>query len=555
MIDHNLLKTGFDYETLFSADYFLTIIQTAYDYEKIPDELDLGDSGSLLIGRPSTATILHDNNDADLEIDVGVDYNGLLLSVSLTFKLLFDDSKITLQFVDIDNTTRQLIIAFANQETLDTILATLSTQVNQEVPISLGNNVAQLEVKKLAPTPNHQAAIGLYANGNLQIASQSQKPEEDFIERGDLNLATNFLPADQDYAIGLSSTTFQRLANHAWHQTGEERGGKLLHPIYDPKDIRKWQAKLASNPDEKKPDPVGKFVSFSIKPLNGFVRMVVKSEIFIDFWPDADVTAIFHLTPTLANGNLVMNTELEDYDVDTGLLGDLLAFLTLGLLGIIALEIVEAVIEAETDDAVEQQGQDQAADAFSGLLASFNLFTERLDPFYKTHIKLKHFYENAKVDALGMSLSGSAVIEPVDEPVPIEIIDKQRSLAFPQYQNLMSLFYRVPDFDGGDRIELLMSEVLTRITNQQLSKAEMRPTQVNRKNTIIRDLKFSTGVDFTVNATIFLFKERVLSIPGYELIEPRRPGVYGKVAHAYFRDKADRSLEDNLDELPAFTPE
>jgi hypothetical protein len=167
---------------------------------------------------------------------------------------------------------------------------------------------------------------------------------------------------------------------------------------------------------------------------------------------------------------------------------------------------------------------------------------------------MKHHYDTAKVDAFGMSLAGTAVIEAQDEPVPVELIDKQRNAAFPQYQNLMSLFYRIPDFEGGERVELLLPEVINRLEANRLATVEMRPTLVHREKTIVRDLQFSTGVDFRVEEIIFLFKNHVLVIPAYELIEPRKPGVYGYVAQPYFRDKADRSIEDNLDELPEFEP-
>jgi hypothetical protein len=124
----------------------------------------------------------------------------------------------------------------------------------------------------------------------------------------------------------------------------------------------------------------------------------------------------------------------------------------------------------------------------------------------------------------------------------------------PAFENLMSLFYRIPDFDGGDRIELLMNDVLARIPANRLATAEMRPAAVHRGKTVVKDLRFATGVDFHVPEVIFLFLNQILAIPEYELIQPRRPGVYGHVANPYFRDIADSSQEDNLDALPAFDP-
>lgn len=553
MIDHTLIRTGFDYEILLGAAYFLTIVQGAYDHGEIPPEIEREDGPPIPVGRPHDAQVLPEDETADLMIFVMITYI-VPVEVGLRFRVGFTTEAAQLTFVDLDEATKELIIGFAGEEALQEIVDNLQSQLDREVPLDLGAGFVQFVSKKLPGDGSRQAAIGLYANADLQIAPQSGPPEDEPIARGNPDIATSFLPTDRNFAIGLSLQTFQRMANHAWHQTGEEIDGDLKHPIFDPAELAEWEAAVEADPSTPKPDPIGKFVSFAITPLNGRIRMRVKSRIFIDFWPDADVTADFNLTPDIEGGNLGIETELDNYDVDTGLLGDLIAFLALGLFGVLILEVVEAVAEGATGEQVEREGQDRAAQAFSGLPSTYRLFSQRNDPFYETHVLLRHFYLEANVDPLGMSLEGEARVEEADEPVPVELVDKTRSEMFPAFENLMSLFYRVPDFLEGERIELLMADVIARLPVNRLTTVEMRPTAVHRTRTIIRDIRFAAGVDFTINESIFLLHSDVLTMPGYELIQPRRPGVYGYVARPYFRDRADSSREDNLDELPTFEP-
>ncbi|MFT7587858.1 MAG: hypothetical protein ACI959_000062 [Limisphaerales bacterium] len=249
------------------------------------------------------------------------------------------------------------------------LLATLRSTVSQSFPITLGNDIVRVSTIVLEGSDDFQDALGVYLNADIQINPQNTRAEEEFIERGDVNLGISYLPFENDYAIGLPSALFNRFANHTWHQMGiDEVPFAFSHNIFDPEEFDNFIEALEDDPDTNMPDPVGVHKSISFFPSFGHLSLIAKSQFFIDFWPDADITAEFTVVPDIDDeGNLTFLSELTEFDADTGLLGDFLAFLLGGAVGLIfpplggllavgavvALEIGENIAEDEFSDDAE----------------------------------------------------------------------------------------------------------------------------------------------------------------------------------------------------------
>lgn len=554
MIDHSRIRTGYDLEILLGADYFLTVIGGAYDAGQIPSEIVVDEDSSLPVLRPTAVFIMPEGEAADIEVVVPVvlvDQTDVTLGLGVTIAA----NKITLDYRYMDETTRGLIAFFGlitgKPDLLTQVEADLTESLNQDVPLDLvSGDVAELQVKKVAADGDFQAAYGLYLNLDIKIAAQSDPPEEDFIARGNLNAAVSFLPGNRAFAVGVGLPTFPRLANNLWHDLGEEQDdGSITHPVKDGQDT------------------VGAYKSVSIVPgLAGSLRITIRSEIFIDFWPDADVTASFTFTPRTNNGILSVDIELVEFDADTGLLGDLLGFLIGGALGaliglffgpvgvaigasigagagIATVEIGEVVAEGAFSDEVEEQADEAGvASMFSAFPVRKRLFSDERDPFFIRHYEVVNLFEEANVDLLGMSFGGSAVMETVNEPVDTTIVDKTRGNSAASWNGLEALTYRLASL--GD-VSMPMTEVLRRIPLEQLQRVRLRPTNVQREHTIVTDILFDSGVDLHVAETVALQDRGVLVLLGYQLIHPRN-------ANPYYRAWADQRLDNNFESLPDF---
>ncbi len=237
-----------------------------------------------------------------------------------------------------------------------TLTADLAFIPPQTIPFGALTGLSGAPVlTKVSGDAGRADAIVILANLDLHAEPQTGDPlpAGETVPRGDVALVQSFLPAGKDIAFGLGGATYARFANDLWHT--KLRASDGTHPL----------------PSED--DPRGTWRVVSMTGGSGALRVTLKGEVPIDLFPDADVTITLIVTPTVSNGQLSVTLETEE-DVDTGLLGDLLAALAggfvggligfvigiltggilLGLLigfgvgalaGVIALEIVEVVVE------------------------------------------------------------------------------------------------------------------------------------------------------------------------------------------------------------------
>lgn len=237
-----------------------------------------------------------------------------------------------------------------------TLTADLAIVPPQTIPFGALTGLSGAPVlTKVAGDNDRADAIVILANLAIHAEPQDadRLPSGETVPRGDVTLVQSFLPSGSDIAFGMGKASYQRFANNLWHTNLRASDG--THPL----------------PGEE--DPKGKWNVVSMTGRSGALRVTLKGEVPIDLFPDADVTITLILTPSIVDGNLTFRIETDE-DIDTGLLGDLLAALAGGfaggliglvigiftggilvglligfgvgaLVGVIALEIAEVVVE------------------------------------------------------------------------------------------------------------------------------------------------------------------------------------------------------------------
>ncbi len=565
MINTHRIISGHDVELMLGKGWFLTALRA------------LNDRGLLLSDGPpppfppdtqitvDDVNIIFPADDRDLELSLTI--GNVPITVFLTLELSDDGSELIISnnIPNVGPTT---------------------------VPFGVLSGLAEPpKLVKLHGDDNNDPAIAFLVNLDLRVSPQSGEPlpPDQHVERG-TQLAVSFLPPGKDMVIGLGIDTFPRLANDIWHTKLREDDGS--HPFPNADDIQ------------------GSWKSVEVKPESGKIHMVLKAEVpvdspIIDVVPDAKITITIDLTPGTNNGNVNFSMKV-DTDVDTGLLGDLFAFITGGLLGfllglafggaligagigafagVIILEIAECVKNGEVrqkvlsslegepipptlacqDDVVveAQVPQDSSlVDAFvSAVPQSIPIGTDKPEPIYERTVLVMNVFDEFQMDDHGMAFA--AMVQPTErfQPLPAKLIDKQR-----EEDQLKTLIYEAED---GTVQELTLEDVLQRMQEAELKPplhvlplpddAEVRrpegrlpslcmsATAIKRKNTIVRNIQFSTGLELKVPEAVALQDAGAIVLRGLQLIHPKN-------AHPYFRAFADKTTENNFESLPKFEP-
>ena len=89
------------------------------------------------------------------------------------------------------------------------------------------------------------------------------------------------------------------------------------------------------------------------------------------------------------------------------------------------------------------------------------------------------------------------------------------------------------------------AEADMRIPAGKLVTPCVRTQAIRRKNTIVTDLQFTSGVDLRVADSIRLQDAGALVVEGLQLIHPTN-------ANPYYRSFADSSVDNNLESKPLF---
>lgn len=558
MIDNTRIKSGYDVEVLLGADYFLTIFQAAHEAGQIPASFQVAQGDQLItvtVARPHDAAILQ-GDDANLELTMGLTIElpdaaePINIDAGVEFLISFSkETGVSISFVRFDSSIRGTLVSFVGEEKVLELEESLRASSDKTLQVDFSE--AEQLVQRVLPgqvEPAIQPAIALYLNLNLKVASQDGPPESEFIERGNADLGVSFLVKDRAYAIGVSPQTFERFANDAFHGFFQE--GENSHPLLQ---------------DGK---PVGEYKSIRMEPKDdGFVRITVRFRGFVKHFPDAPVKVEFNLRSSIVDGRLHFDVELENFDADAGLLGDVIAYLCGGALAVIALAIlgpgavvlmpilqsgaivgIEIIANRKGDEnegTAAEGGDDIRADvssAFSAFPTRVELFVDKRDQFFTRHLFLQCRFQDVVINKEGMSMSGRTFIDRTTFFPQTDIKSRSRGTDADSRLGISTLTYRLHDFIN---VTLTMAEVFRRISKNEIARVDLEPTNTRRSDTIVTDIKFESGVDFSVAEIIALDDERIIRLPGYQIIDP-------KGANVYVRSAPDKRKQNNLEELPTF---
>ncbi len=558
MIDLSRIRSGFDIEVLLGPTYFLEVLLAARKAGLIPKEIgaDGGGAEAIPLDPPSAVRIISDPMAGhDIEVDIVAQLDNPH-TVTISLGVVFTEKAVELSFRNLDAGTVYAInlygLSIQDPNLLTTIQQELQQSLDQEVPLDLvAGDVAEVVVRKVPAEGDFQTAFALLLNLDIKIASQSQAPEEEFIERGDADLAVSFLTADRAFAIGIPNATLSRMANDVWHGFAVQYDdGNWDHPIKDGAG-----------------DKVGVYKSVAMKVHGGALKVTTRSELFLDWWPDADVTTVFEFRPSIdRKEQLVVNIKMTEFDADTGLLGDVVAFLLPGLLGsllgfifgpvgliggaavlgsggVVSLEITETVLEDRFGQQVENQvRRGNLASAFTAFPTKSRLFTSTSDRFYSRHDEVWSFFKGIYSSSAGMAFDGTAEARVVYETQDITIVDKHRGEGEEAWNGLFALMYRLQD---GTKIRLSMEDVIHRLSLGKLERVPLDPVGIRRRRSKISSICFKSGLELRTEEMVALQQAAIAYLRGFQLIVPKAAG-----RKPYYRAKPDGKESNNFSALP-----
>ena len=563
MIDTSRIQTGFDVELQLGGGWFRTALQALADHgELLPDPPPPPIPPGAAV-EVTEVEVVFDPPERDLRIALTI--AGFPLQLLATLELSADGTEL--------------------------LVTTDMPGVETTVPFDALDGLAHVpSLTKVPAADGNDAAIVLLANLDIQTVAQNQEPLPDgeFEARGDAAAAVSFLPAGRDSAVGVGRPTFGRFANDIWH--GELTADDGSHPMPSAEDA------------------VGTWRSAKVEPRNGKIRITLVGDVpadspIIDVIPDPVITVTVELTPAIRDGAVTFTMKV-DTDIDTGLLGDIFAAVIGGLIGfliglavgapllgagigaaigVVVLEAGEAIVEgivqrrivAELEDGppppllscdrgvvVEATPPDEggiALGAIGTIPRSIPIHVDQPDPLHERQIVVSTNYEELAMNADGMAFAGTAATEELFTPLRATLVRATRD---PASGALTSLEYRGA---GGARVELPMAEVEARLTelrapllllprpagstiripNEKLASVCLVPTAIRRANTVVTDIRFSTGLELRVPEAVGLQDGAAIVLEGLQLIHPSN-------ARPYFRAPADESTENNFESLPRF---
>ena len=564
MLDTTRIRTGFDVELLLAAEWFRIALQ------------GLADNGALV--------------DGDLPPPATPNSVIVITTVDIVFDEPGRDLRVLLTIDGLPITLLATLTLSANGTEL--IIETDIPGVGKTIPFDVLGDLDGVPVlTKVQGIGGFAPAVAVLANLDLRASPQTADPDDE-TPRGEPMLLESFLPTGQDLAVGLGRDTFPRLANDIWHtQLREDDGSHPLPNADDPKgtwkvvrmeplDGRIRLTLLGEVPIDLWPD-AKVTVEIVIRPI------IVDGAVTIEIEVDSDVdTGIL--------GDILAGLSFGLVGLLIGLLLGA-AFVVAGIafiLGVIVLEIVEVIVEGKVRRAIraefEQQGLAPVlsctGDSVLGealprpedggislrvldaIPRSIPIATDEPDPLHERTVLVTTTFSEALVSGSGFAATGTASVVETRQPLSVMLVDRRRALGDAQgiEGGLEALTYRTED---SALHELELDEVLLRVAEadldtpiqvvplpdgadvallgRRLASVCLTPTNVRRRETIVTDIRFSTGLDLRVPEAVMLQDVGALVVRGVQLIHPDN-------AEPYFRAFADETVDNNFESLPPF---
>jgi len=544
MVDNRRIKTGYDIELLLGNNFFQSIINEVYNSGAMENEIELDNDLILRLGQPNSLKLHEDIGAGNADIIVpftvlrsGIPYfsHDAIVSIRITITEGF----IQYEYSLLDSGTIQLIRDAESTLNQPGLLASVSNHLNQTLYTKIDFPLDEMELQKLdveflRGTDGYQDALGIYVN--LIFC-----PTLSFGHRGDLSKRLSFLPKNRTFAVGVGKETFERYETTAIHRIfpfeKHPDDDRLIHAI---------------QVDDK---TIGEMKSLDVKLKRRFIQIKFKGEVWVDWWPDADVNIEIRITPSIQDRGITAEYHLYSVDIDTGLFAEFLAayigWIALGPHGtFIALTELDhqenKYVQKITDNLPIDSGSFGSAFAVFPFLIEFD--SDNIDPFYYSHYFITNRILELKLDRRGLSYAGDNVVSYIyrgDESVTI--IDKERFSQGP-WDGIISLTYRT---DSDDEIIMPIHEVIERRANDKIAQVKLRITNIYRKESIVRDVRFNSGLELRVHESVSLQDATVLEAQELVLVH-KYTKADGTDVDAHYR--AYPGPELNFEELPEFTP-
>lgn len=461
-MDQSLVTSGFDIELLIGERYIQYILLSftetgafplrpeidggAFDvfqpgdvdrlYDPHPDAVPLTASDAsfraeLLFNHPTGANVL-----IDLEVGVVGQHVFAYSSFGLVFDLDAQGKQvnhrigISVLALELSQGLRDLMIARGIDDA--TLLANVKDQADREIPLPFvgqGQDVERIEMHQLPSMDGGPIAIGFYLNLRLR---DGPEPDSFLDQRGDVFSAMNFLDAGQDIAFAVRPGLLDDVSRNLKFNFAEETAtgsGEYHYPMrermFDPTS-----------------EEIGKLTGISIRPhrdqnaaLTGEIDVIIRGEYFIDNFFDPDFTFTLTLVPSFDDG-VVTWSHRTDLD---STLGEILAFLVLGLVGLIVFGVVA---DEMSGSLVDDDQRKQMTTFLSSLPVRVLMQPLRWDPFYTTNHQVVARVDTWLVNDRGIAFSGRAALGRETEPVDHVVIRTEaRDAGF----DIVGLQYRVRD--------------------------------------------------------------------------------------------------------------
>jgi hypothetical protein len=574
MIDTSRITSDYDFELQLGSGWFMTAITELHERNLLikPENIPNWLPDDLIISVDKVEIRSEKEYDIYLLLITNYDFE---VEVHISLSISEDGSNLIL--------TPKLLIKQGEEDSI-------------YIPLnSIADDLAEpIKLIKLKGDELHENVICIVGNMDLRTSDQRFEPLEEpsFLPRGNINDVQSFLPIGKHIAIGISTNSLDRIANDIWHKQLTDEDGK--HPFPDKENkMGHWKSVTIK---ESKYGP------------HNLSRLLVKLEAIayvdtplIDIIKDPEITINIYLTPIINDGKLTFETEVTS-DVEFGVFGSLIAaaiggFIGIGLIGgVIILKVGESII-ADTVVTKKVKGlismkshqfyapKDEVLHFATILGNGFNLgFLDSLPssiPIHNDNPDLIHMrtifvtnsYDTIIIDDNGLAIGGGTTITERYTPENAKLCDLIR-----EGENIAELIYKNKD---GVESSFPIEEILERAKNDEVQeplKAQevkdvlkslnlgladedievlmykkdgkipivcLYPEAIKRENSIITNIRFSTGLELKTKETVFLQNSGVVILPNLQLIHTKNGG-------SYYRAKADNTTENNFESLPTF---
>ncbi len=479
------------------------------------------------------------------------------------------------------------------------------------IPFGLLDNLSGTPVLvKRQGDQDHEDVMAILANLKIHAEPQNEQPRDldtDPLSRGDEAAAQSFLPLGKDIAFGISSTALSRFANNIWHT--ELRADNGSHPLPDEENKQgEWgRVRMSASGGKIKillegvvpldsplidvvPDAQVK-ITLTLTPIleNGVLTFSIEPESDVDTGLLGNIFGA--ITGALGVGIVGGIIGFIIGLVTGGLLVAVLAGLAIGagiglVAGIIAIEVVEVIVEGKVQREIQAKINGERLPALlcseggivqvatpdheggfdlsvlDSIPTSIAIHTDNPEDelLYQKSLLVTSNYDEFTADAGGFALAGLSGTDTRFQPERVAIRafnyqgDVLESITYVRLRDnreqILGLDEVLARCAAGElqapfRLFVKPEEASLRIPEGQLACVTLQPTGIRQENTVVQEIEFANGLRLQVPDAVQLQAAAAILVMGYQLIQPRD-------YNAYYRAKADNSLDNNFESLPKF---